>query len=72
MAGALYRGDKWTDPVRTRDFGRVEHVDGPAFCDKWACKSLAVWRIGYGQQKVELCPRHALSVMRNRRIWSRR
>jgi len=69
MAGHLYRGGRWDSTREALGLGSIEFVTEVAFCEKGHCPDLAVWRIGYGSQSVELCPRHAVATMRNRRLW---
>jgi hypothetical protein len=71
LAGYVYRGKRWNPASDELDFGRIERVSSSAFCEVGECERLAAWRIVYGSQSVELCSKHTLATMRNRRIWER-
>jgi len=71
LGGYLYRGKGWGSARAQNGFGSIEHVATTAFCDVGTCTRLAVWRIEYGTQTFEFCPRHTLTTMRNRRDWLR-
>ncbi len=51
--------------------GRIEWVRQVSFCDKASCTKLASWRIGMGTQSMVFCPNHTVSVMKDRRVWTR-
>ena len=53
-----------------RDLGRVERVPSVGFCESTGCARLADWRVGYGMQTVDLCARHTMATMRNRKVWA--
>ncbi len=67
--GYLFRRGGSRPKRETGWFGRLERVDTPLYCDMGRCPDLAAWRIGYGAQSVDFCPKHTLSTMRNKRIW---
>lgn len=53
-----------------RTGGRVfRRVENASFCEVKGCTKLASWRIGYGSLDAELCPRHAVTSMRSRKLW---
>ena len=64
------RPGRRTSPQVPRDLGKIQRVPTVEFCESTGCSRLADWRIGYGLQSVDLCSRHALATMRNRRVWS--
>jgi hypothetical protein len=69
MTGYLYRGRDWNSTSREESLRRIERATSSTFCEAGRCDRVADWRIGYGTQSVELCARHALATMRNRKIW---
>ena len=70
MARYLRDGANRGTSSGTHGFGRLERVTTAVFCECRRCTSLAAWRIGYGLESVEFCPRHTLSTMRNQRLWT--
>ena len=72
MTGYLYRGKDWDPAARQPSRATIEWVSQPSFCEMRSCSEFATWRISYGSQAVEFCSSHALSTMRNRRLWLRK
>ena len=72
MEGSSYTGKEGDTSAKTVWTGSIEWVAQPMFCEMKDCPDFASWRIRYGSQSAEFCPRHALSTMRNRRLWSKR
>ncbi len=70
LRGYLYSGKDWERSRSDGVFGNMEWVNSPSFCEIKRCTRLATWRIGYGRLVVELCPRHTVLTMRNKRVWS--
>lgn len=49
--------------------GLLERVPAVRFCEVRRCTNIASWRIGYESQTVDLCSKHTLLTMKNRRLW---
>ncbi|HXY56066.1 MAG TPA: hypothetical protein VEH01_00495 [Nitrososphaerales archaeon] len=71
MDGPVYRGKEGAAAEGSMRVGSLERVAQPMFCEMKNCPDFAAWRIKFGTQSADFCPRHALSTMRNRRLWSR-
>jgi hypothetical protein len=69
MAGYSYARRNGPSDPRPSNFGHIGRVPSVSFCEVTHCIRLASWRIGYDTQCVDLCPRHTLATMRNRRLW---
>jgi len=72
MTRSLYGGKERDSDTRVLGLGTVEHVDQPLFCEMRSCSEFASWRVRCGTQSVDFCTKHALSSMRNRRLWIRK
>jgi hypothetical protein len=72
LAGYIFGGDGKESREGTRGVATLDRIDYPTFCEVGSCSDLAIWRVGYQSEKGEFCPRHTVSVMKNRRIWHRR
>jgi hypothetical protein len=71
LAGYVFGGEEKDSGERARGIGTLDRVEYPAFCEVKTCSDLAAWRVGSQSKRGEFCPRHTISLMRNRRPWFR-
>ena len=69
MAGFSYARRNSPSGYGPWSFGHIGRVPSVAFCEVTHCIRIATWRVGYDTQSVDLCPRHTLATMKNRRLW---
>lgn len=72
MAGYIYGGEGKDPGEGTKEAGTLDRLEYPSFCEAKSCSDMASWRIAYQSERGEFCPRHTVSLMRNRRLWLRR
>lgn len=72
MPGYFGGGGRRRYDVEARPTATIERVMNVGLCEEQRCTDLAAWRLGYDAETVDLCPRHAVSTMRNRKVWSGR
>jgi hypothetical protein len=71
LAGYFFRGDGEDSEESDREAGTLGRMEYSTFCEIRSCSDVAVWRVGYRYEKRELCSKHAVSAMRNGRLWFR-